>query len=401
MQFLDAETGYAVYRYGDAHNNGGGIVKTTNGGLNWIGLLGGVNKYGLCFLNERTGWVVGGYWDDAGTISREVFRTTNGGVNFTRLYIDSVQTAFSKVIFKDINTGWIITYNKLLKTTNSGINWSQCDSLNITNFYFINSITGWACTSGGTVYKTINGGLNWIPYSVSPGSYLVEIYFIDNNTGWVCSSSPYIYKSTNSGMNWIAYGTGLTDWTSSIEFYDHSWGWASSDSGKILTTTNGGVNWTIHATGETHNLMCLCFPTKSTGYVFGNKFLTPYSNEFILMKTTNGGLIGFSKTSNEIPVSFALHQNYPNPFNPSTKIKFQIPLNKAKPGSDVGGERGLSVRLIVYDILGRDIATLVNERLKPGTYEVEWEASNFPSGVYFYKLTTVSFTQTKKMVLVK
>jgi hypothetical protein len=129
--------------------------------------------------------------------------------------------------------------------------------------------------------------------------------------------------------------------------------------------------------------------------------VTDSSNRSHFFTTKYSQLIGIHPISSSLPKEFRLFQNYPNPFNPSTKIKFQIPLNKAKPGSDVGGERGLSVRLIVYDILGRDIATLVNERLKPGTYEVEWEASNFPSGVYFYKLQAESFKQTKRMVLIK
>ncbi|MGA2668622.1 MAG: T9SS type A sorting domain-containing protein, partial [Ignavibacteria bacterium] len=86
---------------------------------------------------------------------------------------------------------------------------------------------------------------------------------------------------------------------------------------------------------------------------------------------------------------------YPNPFNPTTKIKFQIPLNK-------GGERGLSfVTLKIYDLLGREVATLVNQQLKPGTYEVEFNGTNYPSGVYFYRLTTNNNTATKKFVLVK
>jgi hypothetical protein len=89
-----------------------------------------------------------------------------------------------------------------------------------------------------------------------------------------------------------------------------------------------------------------------------------------------------------------LYQNYPNPFNPITTIKFAVPLNK-------GGERGLSVHLAVYDILGREITVLVNESLKPGTYEVTWEASNYASGVYFYKLLTNEFSETKRMVLIK
>ena len=94
------------------------------------------------------------------------------------------------------------------------------------------------------------------------------------------------------------------------------------------------------------------------------------------------------------PTSFSLRQNYPNPFNPSTKIRFEVPLNK-------GGDRGLSIKLIIYDVLGREVTTLVNEQLKPGSYETEWDASNYPSGVYFYKLITEDFSKAKKMILIK
>jgi len=99
-------------------------------------------------------------------------------------------------------------------------------------------------------------------------------------------------------------------------------------------------------------------------------------------------VVGINHIGNKIPNSFSLSQNYPNPFNPVTKIKFDI----AKSGD---------VKLIIYSVLGRKITTLVNEQLKPGTYEVEWDASNYPGGVYFYKLITNDYTETRKMVLVK
>ena len=103
--------------------------------------------------------------------------------------------------------------------------------------------------------------------------------------------------------------------------------------------------------------------------------------------------------NNSSAVKFELHQNYPNPFNPVTKIKFDI--------ASVGTvhlpvpQAGRTVRLTVYDILGKEIAELVNDELNPGTYEVNWDASNYPSGVYYYKLTAGDFTDTKKMVLIK
>ena len=98
--------------------------------------------------------------------------------------------------------------------------------------------------------------------------------------------------------------------------------------------------------------------------------------------------IGIQPISNEIPVRFAMYQNYPNPFNPVTKIKFDIP----KSGN---------TKIIIYDALGRQVTELINQHLNPGKYEADWDASNFPSGVYFYKLNSEFYSETKKMVLIK
>jgi len=104
--------------------------------------------------------------------------------------------------------------------------------------------------------------------------------------------------------------------------------------------------------------------------------------------------IGIEPISTEIPQKFELLQNYPNPFNPVTKIRFHIPLSR-------GVSAGRGVLLKIYDVLGKEIAVLVNENLKPGIYEIDWNAENLPSGVYFYSLITNEFTRTKKMVVVK
>lgn len=98
--------------------------------------------------------------------------------------------------------------------------------------------------------------------------------------------------------------------------------------------------------------------------------------------------IGINYNPSAVVNSFMLYQNYPNPFNPSTKIKFQIPENTF-------------ASLKIYDVSGKEISTVVNENLQRGEYEYQWNASNFPSGVYFYRLETDSFTQTRKLILVK
>ena len=105
------------------------------------------------------------------------------------------------------------------------------------------------------------------------------------------------------------------------------------------------------------------------------------------------GIVSAVETENNLPLEFALSQNYPNPFNPTTKIKYSI--------ASVETHRDASVQLKVYDVLGREAATLVNETKKPGEYEIEFNAATLPSGVYFYQLKAGEFIQTKKMILLK
>lgn len=125
-----------------------------------------------------------------------------------------------------------------------------------------------------------------------------------------------------------------------------------------------------------------------TGYSYGNGTDFDYAT----IKYSQGPN-GIQNNSNNIPNKFELEQNYPNPFNPSTKIRFQVPR--------LGAYRDTPLRLVVYDILGKEVATLVNEPLAPGSYEISFDASKLTSGLYFYKLISGTFTQTKKMVLLK
>jgi hypothetical protein len=117
-----------------------------------------------------------------------------------------------------------------------------------------------------------------------------------------------------------------------------------------------------------------------TGWVAGSK----------LLKTTNGGglLTNINNTPENLPEEFSLSQNYPNPFNPSTKIKFDIP-------------KSSFTKLSVYNSEGRLLETLHDGNLQGGSYEVNFDGNNYPSGVYFYKLETDGFTFSKKMFLLK
>lgn len=105
-------------------------------------------------------------------------------------------------------------------------------------------------------------------------------------------------------------------------------------------------------------------------------------------------ILSVSNESSTIPKSYKLEQNYPNPFNPTTIIRFSIPPYK-------GGRGDGSTKLVIYDVLGKEVSVLVNEELSPGAYKVTWDASNFPSGIYFYQLIAGDYIESKKMVLIK
>jgi hypothetical protein len=107
-------------------------------------------------------------------------------------------------------------------------------------------------------------------------------------------------------------------------------------------------------------------------------------------------LMGIEKIGSETPSSYSLGQNYPNPFNNTSNLKFEIGKANANAFANLG-----NVKIVVYDAMGREVQTLVNEKLQPGTYEVSFDGSLLNSGVYFYKITSGDFSETKKMLMIK
>lgn len=153
----------------------------------------------------------------------------------------------------------------------------------------------------------------------------------------------------------------------------------------IYLSKDNGLTWTQKNEGMGNvsvNTLLL-----TNGYLFAG------TDSNSIWKRSFSELIPVQNITTQITSSFALEQNYPNPFNPMTKIKFDIKQEYRSKES--------VVKLIVYDILGKEVATLVNENLQPGTYEVSFNGSNLTSGVYFYKLTTGDFIAVKKMIMIK
>jgi len=151
-----------------------------------------------------------------------------------------------------------------------------------------------------------------------------------------------------------------------------------------MLSTNDGGSWSLFSQGIPSSVPChdLTIHNGTRKLVVWTHGRSAYSTDMVL--------VGTEPVSSEIPIVFKLWQNYPNPFNPATKIRFQIS------GSSVA-----QTFLSVYDINGKEISLLVNADLKPGSYEISFDASGLSSGVYFYKISAGSFTDVKKMILVK
>ncbi len=176
--------------------------------------------------------------------------------------------------------------------------------------------------------------------------------------------------------------------------------------GKVrLTDSSGNIIISRNFYSNTSIIFRSIIKTNNNDIILAGSTKTVRNDDFLICRIDSllqGGTIGVKTICDEIPQHFVLYQNYPNPFNPITKIKFSIPTPLSPPFAKGGRtQSGGFVTLKIYDILGREIVVLVNEKKQAGTYEVEWDASNYPSGIYFYRLTAGEYTECKKMVLIK
>ena len=307
------------------------------------------------------------------------------------------------------------------------VGWAGPLSHNVPRLFFTKSTDGgntWLANNviagtqvGGWDY-TINGiyRANGLPITccdISNGPYRGYIYINYTDSVGVGDHDVKIIKSTDGGLNWSApirvnddpagreqFFTWMTiDQTTGFlytVFYDRR-NYADANTDVYMArSTDGGTTWINERVSASPFA-----PTSGTFFGDYNN-ITAANGRVRPMWTrlTGSGLsiwtalidfpIGIDPISSQIPETFALQQNYPNPFNPSTKIRYDIPKSSS-------GETTLKV----YDQLGREVATLVNEKLNPGSYEINWDAADYANGVYYYKLVSGSFTETKKMVLVK
>ncbi len=230
----------------------------------------------------------------------------------------------------------------------------------------------------GTHYQRVS----MFVYQDSPvNTALRSVIFLDTLHGYILGDNGIILKTTDGGLLWELVSSPYSS-LKAMKFVDTNMGWVVADNGKIFRTLDGGQQWEAQESGVQSNLTSVDFINNYSGVIVGE--------EGIILTTKNGGAITSVENDyhNALPKIFELQQNYPNPFNPITRIFFSLPTD------------GFTM-LKVYDILGREIVTLINEEKSAGTYSVNFDASNLASGIYFYSIIAGKFSETKKMVLAK
>jgi hypothetical protein len=367
--------------------------------------------------------------------------TSNGGFIVASSYRSDTSTVFG---FNKSST--ISVWKLRVPTRIYGVRISGNDSLVIVSTYsyywVINTLTGvvrysGAITDGTQMTQGISGNGNLIAtvnykgylkvyqwngsaynllwqYQEAPGTYYNWFTAVDiSYDGSYIAGGTLIFQSSSSydgRLRYFKVSNGSTPLWSFLSLLDEVSWVKFSKNGKILaltsygdaantksdlvifkTTSNSNVPiYTVNMPGSPY--MCDVSNDGTTVCASGKavhaRIMGSGGTLYNIAVDTSEGVNNIRNINGNIPSEYKLEQNYPNPFNPNTTIRFQI--------------KDLSfVSLIIYNTLGKGIATLVNEEIKPGTYEVKWDASQYPSGMYFYKLSCRNFSETKKLILVK
>ncbi len=371
------------------------ILKTTDGGEAWntIDTLPYDHFYkSLYFSDENNGFAL----FDSDSI---IMRTTNGGYSWNQQNINNTNhNILYKVSFADSNLGFILSQNGLFFRTNDGGNTWEKKSSGITYdlgfISFVNENDGWIA-GGNQISRTSDGGESWNKDTTFPSAFISDLSFTSLHNGYAFTNIGLLrYSNPDEVPVELVSFSGNFNSTENVVQLNWSTATELSNYGFEIEK-NANNNWQkigfIKGAGNS---------TSNKIYSFEDKNLNNLSViKYRLKQVDLDGTYKYSKTIevsiNNLPTEFKLAQNYPNPFNPITIIKYSIPAPPNLP------KREALVQLKVYDIIGNEVATLVNETKVPGNYEINFNGSNLASGVYFYKLVSNDFVSVKKMLLLK
>lgn len=383
IHFIDQ---YNLYMCGDLLLN----FKSTDNGSTWqINFFSSpVTLNDIFVIDQYTVVAVG----DGGT----VMRTTDGG-NTWNMFNSGVTDNLLSISFVDSFGICGALSQTILYSNDAGVNWNIAQSGFFGGGFWgahmlspqIGFIAGENSIFQPLLGITTDAGVNWnfIPFYLNNNEgRATGVDFTDINNGYVSASvwngQGAIAKSTDGGNNWNSTLFSNPLWSVDFPISSASLiGYAVGSGGTILKTYNAGMNWVTQQSGTTLKLNKVHFIDLDFGFAVGENG--------IILRTTTGGepVTKIDKFTLSVK-DFRLEQNYPNPFNPSTFIKYRIP--------------ELSfVTLKVYDILGNEVATLVNKELSAGEYEIEFNAADLTSSVYIYQIKAAAFIVSKKMILLR
>ena len=303
-----------------------------------------------------------------------VWRTSNNGsywsytsLNNTTMY--SLASNQSRVFVGSHNSG--------LFYSAGGTGWfiSQLNTQSVKALAVNGNFLLAGCGNAEGVFLSTNNGTNWISSSLNNKS--VYSLSLNGNMAFAGTGSG-VYISTDSGYTWTQSSLN-NELVYSLAVSGNSV-FAGTELNGIYVSEDNGISWTQRNEGlgniTIHSLRVV------NNFVFAGASVNGVYRRLI------SNIVGVTPLSNQSPAEFSLSQNYPNPFNPSTTIKFSMANQD-------------NVRLTIFNAMGQIVKTLVNKNFNPGNYEIKWDASGQSSGVYFYTISTSSFSETRKMLMIK
>lgn len=352
------------YIYAGSSNHG--IYLSSDNGTNWSPA--GINYFNITYAISE----FGGYLYAACELG--VWRTSNNGAYWS---VTSLNNTTMYSLASNQSRVFVGSHNSGLFYSAGGQGWfiSQLNTQSVKALVVNGNFLLAGCANTEGVFISTNNGSNWISSSLNYKS--VYSLSLNGNIAFAGTGSG-VYYSTDSGYTWtqsslnneLVYSLAVSGNNVFAGTELHGV-YVSEDNGISWIQRNEGLgNMTIHSLRIVNNYL---FAGASANGVYRRQL---------------GNLVGVTPISNETANEFSLSQNYPNPFNPLTTIEFSIAKQE-------------KVKITVFNSMGQMVTTLVDNNFDPGNYEIKWDASGQSSGVYFYTISTSSFSESKKMLLIK
>ncbi len=381
-----------------------GVFLSTNNGTSWQAINNGLGDSAVYSLAVSGSNIVAGTSQDTsysvsypkwyGPHGRGMIcRSTNSGASWqsadTSAY--TIVSCFA-ISGSNIFAGATGAGSGVSLSTNNGTSWAAINN-GLKNFG-VNSlaVSGANLLAGtdGGIYLSTNNGTNWqTADSGFPGGGRVHA-LVTSDTNRFAGTDFGVYRSTNNGTSWSLVDAGMPDyvhnsgWITALAINPNGTGSTNLFAGTafdgVFLSTNNGTSWTSVNAGLTNDTV-VALAVSATSLFAG-------TSNGVWRRPLSEMITSVDRVTDEIPHEFLLDQNYPNPFNPSTSIRYSL-----QDRSDV--------TLIVFNVLGQQVAELVNSEMEAGYHEVRFDASHLASGVYFYRLTAGRFVELKKLLLLR